>query len=308
MEKRNLDLVIIGAGPAGYSAAIYATRYKLETIIIADEVGGLLVNADVVENYPGFPSILGKDLMNKLKMHSESLGVVTINDKVTNISKNESGFKISCKNANFITKAICFATGTKRKKLNIPGEEENIGMGVSYCATCDAPFFKNRTCCVIGGSDSAAKEALVLSRVAKKVHVIYRRSKLRAEPLLSEKVYNTKNINVIHDANIVEICTNEHGIVDKVILDDGSSIETNGVFIEIGFNPRSELASGIGVNLNEKGEIIVDDNGKTNVPGVFAAGDVTNHELKQAITAAADGAKASWAAYQYITLHCLENG
>ena len=191
--------------------------------------------------------------------------------------------------------------------MGVPGEEECLGMGVSYCATCDAAFFKNRVCCVVGGSDSAAKEALVLARLAKKVHVIYRKSKIRAEPLLAERVYNAENIEVIHDSNVTQICSNENGIVDKVKLDDGTEVETNGVFIEIGFEPRSDLAIKLGVEVNEKKEIIVDKEGKTNIPGIFAAGDITNNRLKQAITAAGDGAKACWAAYQYIELEYGKN-
>lgn len=294
------DVIIVGAGPAGCTAAIYASRYKLDTLMIADEIGGLMLYADMVENFPGFGSIKGKDLMQQMADQALELQVDLVQARVDSIAGTGNFFTVKAGNAIFHARAVILATGTIRRKLGIPGEEENIGMGVSYCATCDAPFFKKRTCCVIGGSDSAAKEALVLSRIAKKVHVIYRKSRLRAEPLLSDRVYNTANIEVIHDSNVKEICTNEQGLVNKVLLDDGSELETNGVFIEIGFDPNTSIAKDLDVELNEHGEIIVDKNMCTNVPGVFAAGDVTNGILKQAITAAGDGAKASWSAYQHV--------
>jgi len=306
MPDKKYDLITIGAGPAGYTIAIYATRYKLKNAMIAEELGGLMMYSDLVENYPGFPSINGPDLMKNMKEHANSLNVETIEERVISVKKNGKDYLVETNNKEFITKTVCFATGTERRKLNVPGEEENIGMGVSYCATCDAPFFRNRTCCVIGGSDSAAKEALVLSKVAKKVYIIYRKKKIRAEPLLADRVYSTENIEVIHDANVLEICTNEDCIVDRVKLDVGSEVKTNGVFIEIGFDPRSLLAADLGVKINDKKEIIVDAEGRTNLPGIFAAGDVTNNKLKQAITAAGEGAKVSWAAYQYIELNYKE--
>ncbi|MHA1700221.1 MAG: NAD(P)/FAD-dependent oxidoreductase [Promethearchaeota archaeon] len=299
----NKDLIIIGTGPAGYSAAIYSSRYKLDTALIGEDLGGLLLYTDIIENFPGFASIKGNQLAKRFKEHVEKFNVEIIEKRVINIIQDGKNFKIiTADDEALSTKALILATGTTRRQLGVPGEVEGLGSGVSYCATCDAPFFKNRICCVIGGSDSAAKEALVLSRVAKKVHVIYRRSRLRAEPLLAEKVYNTSNIKVIHDANVKEICVNDSGIVESVKLDDGKIIKTHGVFIEIGFNPRSDLAKKLGVKLNERNEIVIDNCGRTNIPGVFAAGDVTNAELKQVITAAGDGARAAWAAYQYIQL------
>ncbi|MHA1681758.1 MAG: NAD(P)/FAD-dependent oxidoreductase [Promethearchaeota archaeon] len=295
------DIVVIGAGPAGYSAAIYSVRYKLKTLVVAEDVGGLLLYSDIVENYPGYARIHGKVLMEKFFEHADSLGIQIKNDVVERLSKSGRNYMVELSDGSMIeTRCICLAMGTTHRKLNVPGEDENIGMGVSYCATCDGAFFKNRTCCVIGGSDSAAKEALVLSRIARKVHVIYRKSRLRSEPLLSERVYNTGNIEVIHNSTVAEICTNEHGLVDRVILDDGSVVKTDGVFIEIGFDPNSALATDLGVETNGKNEIIVDRECRTNVPGIFAAGDITDSSLKQAITAAGDGARASWAAYQYL--------
>jgi len=301
VTDEKLDVAIIGGGPAGYTAAIYATRYKLTHAMIADDLGGLMLNADIVENYPGFASIKGKDLMEKFKAHLEALGGTVVQERVKSIARQGHDYAITCETRSFVARSVIVATGSYRRKLGVKGEEEYAGgYGVSYCATCDAPFFKNKVACVVGGSDSAAKEALVLSRVAKKVYVIYRKGKIRAEPAMAERVYTCGNIEVIHNANVKEIVADERGMVCKVILDSGNEIETRGVFIDVGFSPRSDLVKALGVKLNKEGEIIVDPDCKTNVEGLFAAGDVTSNKLKQAITAAADGAKACAAAFQYV--------
>jgi thioredoxin reductase (NADPH) len=301
MTDEKLDVAIIGGGPAGYAAAIYATRYKLNHAMIADDLGGLMLKADIVENYPGFASTKGNDLMDKFKEQLKRLGGTIVNDFVESIAKHGEDFAIKTKESHFIARSVIIATGSDRRKLGVNGEEEYAdGSGVSYCAICDAAFYKNRVTCVVGGSDSAAKEALVLSRVAKKVYVIYRKGKIRAEPAMAEKVYTCGNIEVVHNANVKEIVGDESGMVCKVILDTGKEIETSGVFIDVGFTPKSGLAKALGVMLNKEGEIVVDAECKTNVAGVFAAGDVTSNSLKQAITAAADGAKACTAAFQYM--------
>ncbi len=308
MTDEKLDVAIIGGGPAGYAAAIYATRYKLKHVMIAEDLGGLMLKADIVENYPGFASIKGGDLMDKFKVHLEALGGISLNEEVTAIAKHGEDFAVETKNKLFVARSVIIATGSDRRKLGVKGETEFAdGNGVSYCAICDAAFYKNRVTCVVGGSDSAAKEALILSRVAKKVYVIYRKGKIRAEPTMTEKVYTCSNIEVIHNANVKEIVGDENGMVCKVILDTGKEIETRGVFIDVGFTPRSEMAKVLGVKLNKEGEIIVDGDCKTNVAGVFSAGDVTNNSLKQAITAAADGAKACSAAFQYVQAHRADN-
>ncbi len=301
VTDEKLDVAIIGGGPAGYAAAIYATRYKLNHAMIADDLGGLMLYADVVENYPGFASIKGKDLMDQFKAHLDALGGTILNERVNAIVKQGNDFFIETETKKLVARSVIIATGSERRKLGVKGEEEFAGgSGVSYCAICDAAFFKNRITCVVGGSDSAAKEALVLSRVAKKVYVIYRKGKIRAEPTMAEKIYTCGNIEVIHNANVKEIVGDENGMVYKVILDTGKEVETKGVFIDVGFTPRSGLAKGLGVKLNKEGEILVDADCKTNAAGVFAAGDVTSSSLKQAITAAADGAKACSAAFQYV--------
>jgi thioredoxin reductase (NADPH) len=260
-----------------------------------------MLYADVVENYPGFAAIKGRELMERFRVHLNELGGAIIDERVITIKKHGDNFAINTEHKQLVARAIIIATGSERRKLGVKGEDEYAGgSGVSYCAICDAAFFKNKITCVVGGSDSAAKEALVLSRVAKKVHVIYRKSKLRAEPAMVEKIYSCGNIEVIHDANVTEIVGDDNGMVCKVKLDTGKEIETRGVFIDVGFIPRSSLVKELGVKLNKAGEILVDGECKTNVQGVFAAGDVTSSTLKQAITAAADGAKACWAAFQHV--------
>ncbi len=301
VTDEKLDVAIIGGGPAGYAAAIYATRYKLKHAMIANDLGGLMLNADIVENYPGFASIKGKDLMGHFKAHLEALGGTVVQDRVKAVARQGQDFAITTETRSFAARTVIVATGSERRKLGVKGEEECAdGCGVSYCAICDAAFFKNRVTCVVGGSDSAAKEALVLSRVAKKVYVIYRKGKIRAEPAMAEKVYTCGNIEIVHNANVKEIVADDNGMVCKVILDTGKEIEAKGVFIDVGFTPRSDLVKGLGVKLNKGGEIVVDADCKTNVEGVFAAGDVTNGTLKQAITAAADGARACSVAFQHV--------
>ncbi|MEX2682535.1 MAG: NAD(P)/FAD-dependent oxidoreductase [Candidatus Sigynarchaeota archaeon] len=301
VTDEKLDVAIIGGGPAGYTATIYATRFMLKHAMIAEDLGGLMLTADIVENYPGFPSVKGKELMDRFKVHLDALGGRVVNERVKSIVKQGQDFTIATENRIFVARSVIVATGSERRKLGVKGEEEYAdGCGVSYCATCDAAFFKNKVTCVVGGSDSAAKEAIVLSRVAKKVYVIYRKGKIRAEPAMAEKVYSCSNIEVIHNANVKEIVADEKGMVCKVILDTGQEIETKGVFIDVGFTPRSDLVKNLGVKLNKEGEIIVDQDCKTNVEGLFAAGDVTSNKLKQAITAAADGAKACTAAFHYV--------
>lgn len=307
-SDETIDVAIIGGGPAGYTAAIYATRYKLKHVMFAEDIGGLMMKADIVENYPGFPSLKGKELMDAFKKHLEALGGLVEAGEVVAIEKTREGFTVKTRTKHFLARSIIVATGSDRRHLGVKGEEEHAdGNGVSYCAVCDAFFYKNKVVCVVGGADSAAKEALILSRVAKKVYVIYRKGKLRAEPAMAEKVYSCNNIEVIHNANVREIVGGDDGMVCKVILDTGQEIETQGVFIDVGFIPKSSLAKDLGVKCNKEGEIIVDAECKTNVEGVFAAGDVTNSTLKQAITAAADGAKACTAAFQHVQANRADN-
>jgi len=274
------DLIIIGSGVAGLGAAIYARRFEMKTLVLGDAEGGTITQTHLVENYPGFKSLSGLELAQNLLDHAKSLGTEIKTASVQSIEKTEAGFKIKTASEKFEGRTVIFATGTEHRKLGVPGEEKFANRGVSYCATCDAPFFKNKIVAVIGGSDSAVKESLVTAEHAAKVFVIYRGEKLRAEPINLRRMEERENIEVKCCVNILEIYGNEK--VEGVKLDNGEDLKLDGVFIEIGGIPRSELAKNLGVAINEKGEIRIDRFARTNMPGIFAAGDVTDADWKHA--------------------------
>jgi thioredoxin reductase (NADPH) len=298
MEK--YDFLIIGAGITGYSAAVYAARFRMNTIVIGELPGGLITTTHLVENWPGIISISGLELAENLRKHAEANGVPIINDKVTDIKqKTDSSFHLKTSNGKeFCAKTILFATGTTRRKLGIKGEKEFENKGVSYCAVCDGALFKNKTVAVIGGSDSAAKESLYLAEHASKVYIIYRGEKIRAEPINYERVIQNKKIEIITKKNVSEIYGDR--VVRGLKFKEGGELKLDGVFVEIGADPNSELAAKLGVALNEKKEIIIDIDSKTNIPGIYAAGDVANRHFKQAITGSAEGVIAAFSAYEYI--------
>ncbi len=293
------DLIIIGGGCAGYPAAIYAARFNLKTLVIASEKGGLITTTHLVENYPGFISLSGPELAEKLEEHVKANNVPIENDIVKSVGKKGKYFivKTEISEKEYKSKAIVLATGTKHRHLGVPGEKEFQGRGVSYCATCDGPFFKNKTVAIVGGSDSAAKEAMVLSQNSSKVYMFIR-SHLKAEPINADRIRKIENVEIIEGVNVKEIKGDK--LVQKVLLDNGKEIELQGIFIAIGMLPQNELAKSLGVKLNEKGEIIIDREARTNVEGIFAAGDVTNASWKQGITAAAEGSFAGYSAFEYI--------
>ncbi len=303
MTQNNLlDTVIIGAGLAGYGAALYAGRFKMNSVILSRDTGGTINWAHIVDNYPGIPNIEGIDLADKIKEHALKFGAELKLEEVENLQKEDNYFKVKTDKSEYLTKTIIIATGRERKKLGIPGEEEFQGNGVHTCAVCDAFLYKGKTVGVVGGSDSAAKEALVLAEHAKKVYIIYRKDKIRAEPTLYEKVMETSNIEIINNTNIIQ--AKGDGRLSHVILDNqyngSEELPLDGLFIDVGYVPLTELARTIGVEENENGEIIVDKMNCTNVRGVFAAGDVTDIEFKQAITAVAQGSKAAYMAFKYV--------
>ncbi len=284
------DTIIIGAGPAGMTAAVYAARYKLKTLMISKDVGGIANLAHKIENWPGIISITGIELMQNFKQHVESLGVKIIQDEVVKLS---AGFEVTASSGKrFKSKTLILALGTVRRKLNVPGEDEFIGKGVSYCVICDCVFFKNKTVCVVGGSNSAAMAALLLADYAKKVYLMYRKEQLRAEPVLVDRLEKNKKIQVMYTTEIEKILGTK--FVEKIVLSNGKEMPMEGVFIEAGGIPSTDLAKELGVKLDEHSCIIVDSNMQTNVPGVYAAGDITNTPLDQVVTACADGAKAAY--------------
>ncbi|MFX1591015.1 MAG: NAD(P)/FAD-dependent oxidoreductase, partial [Promethearchaeota archaeon] len=226
------------------------------------------------------------------------LNIPFITDEIKSIEKVDDHFVLKSFFISFKAHTIVIATGSERKKLGIPGEEEFAGRGVSYCATCDGPFYKDKNVAVIGGSDSAAKEALFLAQSAKKVYIIYRGEEIRAEPINKKRVLDNNKIELIYKTNIVEI--KGDGIVQSIIFDNGKELEIDGVFIEIGSIPNSDLAKRIGVETNEKGEVIINRKSETNISGIFAAGDVADAPFKQAITGVSEGVIAAYSAFDYV--------
>lgn len=299
------DLVVIGSGVTGYGAAMYAARLELSVAVIGDVDGGTITLTDDVANYPGFKQLTGQELAANIRGHAEAYPVLIETGKVEDIIKDEQNFfYVITDKKTFLSKSILIATGMKERELEVPGHDELRNKGVSYCALCDAPLFKDKVVSVIGGSDSAAKEALLLAKYCSKVYLIYRKTKIRPEPVNARRIENESKIEVITETNVTEILGVGQGKVVGVILDkpyNGSdSLDMDGIFIAIGGIPYSELAVKLGVEVNQKGEIIIDRSSRTNVAGVFAAGDVVDTEFKQAITGVAEGVHAAYQAYRYV--------
>ena len=292
------DIIIIGGGVVGFGAAMYAGRFNMSTLVLAESFGGTILLADKVENYPGITSVGGMELMEKFRDHMNSLEIPYISDEIRNIKKENNHYVLKSFFQTFKAHTDCIATGSERRKLGIPGEEEFAGRGVSYCATCDGPFYRDKVVCVIGGSDSAAKEALFLAQNTKKVYIIYRRQEIRAEPINKKRVYENNKIEIITNTNVIEI--KGDASVTSVIFDNGKEFKIDGVFIEIGSIPASQIAKDIGVNTNENGEIMINRKSETNVPGIFAAGDVADAPFKQAITGVAEGVIAAYSIFDYL--------
>ena len=286
------DVIIIGGGPAGVAAAIYSQRYKLKTLLITKNTGGMVLDSHLIENYPGFTKISGVELSKKFEEQIKQLNIEKIEAEIIDIDNN---LTLTDKNNNkYETKNIILALGTEKRKLNVQGEEKFLGKGVSYCYTCDAPFFKDKTVAIVGGSDSAAKAALLLADYAKKVYIIYRKENLRCEPHYLEKIKN-KNIEILNNTEIKEI--KGTNFVEEVTLTN-SKLKLDGVFIEIGTIPATNLAKKLNIELDENNYIKVNNKQETNIKGVYAAGDITNQLLKQIITAAAQGAIAANSIFQ----------
>lgn len=303
MNMEEFDLIIVGGGCAGYPAAVYAARFNLKTLVIAKETGGLITTTHLVENYPGFISLTGQELADKLEAQVRANKVPIENDIVETIEKKEEHFivKTSFLQNAYKAKTVILATGTKHKHLGAPGEEKFAAKGVSYCATCDGPFFKDKIVGIVGGSDSAAKEAMVLAKNSKKVYMFIR-SHLKAEPINTDRIKKIENIEIIEGVNVKEICGEtslSHVYIDKE-YNGSNKIELEGLFVAIGQLPQNDLAKQLGVNLNEKGEIVIDRLSRTNISGVFAAGDVTDMPWKQGVIGSAEGSAAAYSAFEHV--------
>ena len=304
-EDKIYNLIIIGAGPAGLSASIYASRYGVEHKIVGALLGGQISETHKIDNYPGMEDMSGFEFSQKWGNHAKKYGVEILPELVEKINKENNIFSITLANKNILhTKTIILATGTKKRKLNITGEKEFIGKGVSYCATCDGFFYKNKTVGVIGGSDSAATATLYLADLAEKVYLIYRKKELRAEPFWVNLIKNNKKIEVLYETNVVEILGEQK--LEKIKLDkahnNSNELNLDGLFIEAGSDPAVEYFSELEIELDENGYIKIQKTGATNVLGIFAAGDITNgsDNFRQVITAASEGAIAARAVYNFL--------
>ncbi|KKP97498.1 MAG: Thioredoxin reductase [Candidatus Moranbacteria bacterium GW2011_GWD2_36_12] len=300
------DLIIIGAGPAGLGASIYASRYKLNHVVIGGEIGGQVVEAWEIENYAGIESISGKDLMDKFVKQTKDLGGVIMEDNVNKITKEKDFFLVSTESGKkHETKSIILALGMKPRKMNIPGEDKFLGKGISYCATCDAMFFRGKDVAVIGGGDAAATAAIHLAEFANSVQLLYKEGTKTFEPAWDEQMAKIGKIAVSTFANITGIEGNEK-VEGLDYESDGvkKELSIQGVFIEIGSTPGVIVAKELGVKTDEQGYLIVDQAQSTNVENVYAAGDATtgSNKFRQIITAVAEGAVAAGSVYKKLKL------
>lgn len=298
------DCLIIGGGPAGLSAAIYASRGKLNTVVFErSKIGGQAAITDDIENYPGsVEEATGPKIVKRMREQAESFGTCFVMEEVKKVELSEKIKKVITTKGCYEGKTVIIATGAEHMKLNVPGEEEFIGKGVSYCATCDADFFTDLDVVVVGGGDSAVQEALYLTKFAKNVTIIHRRDKLRANKCLQDKAFKNPKIKFLWDSVVERI--EGDGIVEKIIVRNVKTgelkeVKTDGVFIFIGMKPSTEIFRGL-IEMDERGYILTDENMRTNIEGVFAAGDCRAKLLRQIVTAAADGAIAAVAAERYI--------
>lgn len=297
------DMIIIGAGPAGMSAAIYAARAGM-TVMVLEKTGiqgGQVLNTYEVDNYPALPGISGFDLCTKMKEHMEKMNVKCYSADVEKIIDQDFLKMVCTTEGNFITKTVVIASGARHAKLDVKGEEEFSGMGVSYCATCDGAFFRGKTVAVVGGGDVAAEDAIFLARSCEKVYLIHRRDELRAAKSLQETIFKKSNIEILWNTTVKEIKGNEQ--VNAVVLTDTKTkeereLKIQGVFVAVGIIPNSKAFEGF-VKMDEKGYIEAEEDCVTSVKGIYAAGDVRTKALRQIITAAADGANAVTSAELY---------
>ncbi|MET2869720.1 MULTISPECIES: thioredoxin-disulfide reductase [Exiguobacterium] len=303
-EEKIYDVIIIGAGPAGMTAALYASRANLSTLMIERGIpGGQMANTEDIENYPGYDSILGPDLSQKMFDHSKAFGAEYAYGDVQSIS-DETQYKIvHAHNRDYKARAIILASGAQYKKIGVPGEEELGGRGVSYCAVCDGAFFKGKDLFVIGGGDSAVEEGVFLTRFANKVTIVHRRDELRAQKILQKRAFDNEKIDFIWNHTLKEITEKDGKVGGARLVStiDGTETdhEIDGVFIYIGMNPITGFVQDLGIT-NEQGYIVTNEAMETNIPGIFAAGDVREKTLRQVVTATNDGSIAAQNAQHFI--------
>ncbi|MBE5106984.1 thioredoxin-disulfide reductase [Bacillus thuringiensis] len=303
-EEKIYDVIIIGAGPAGMTAAVYTSRANLSTLMLERGIpGGQMANTEDVENYPGYESILGPDLSNKMFEHAKKFGAEYAYGDVKEIIDGKEYKTIIAGKKEYKARAIIVASGAEYKKIGVPGEKELGGRGVSYCAVCDGAFFKEKELVVIGGGDSAVEEGVYLTRFASKVTIVHRRDTLRAQKILQDRAFQNEKVDFIWNHTIKEI-NDTNGKVGSVTLVDVNSgeeqeVKTDGVFVYIGMLPLSKPFVELGIT-NENGYVETNERMETKVPGIFAAGDVREKMLRQIVTATGDGSIAAQSAQHYV--------
>ena len=303
--KRKFDVIIIGAGPAGYTASIYTSRAKRDTLIISGVLpGGQLMLTTEVENYPGFSDgIFGPELMISMKKQSERMGTTIIDDEVVNVDFRRKPFKVLTYSEEYEADAVIICTGASPRKIGVKGEQEFSAKGVSYCATCDGPFFKNQDIVVVGGGDSAVEEATFLTKFGKLVHLVHRKDSLRASKIMQERAFNNEKIKFYWNKVIDEISGNDKVnqiTIKDVVTNEKQTLSVGALFVAIGHEPNTKLFKGQ-IELDDQGYIVLKDHTKTSVNGIFAAGDVHDHRYRQAITAAGFGCMAAIDVDKYLS-------
>jgi thioredoxin reductase (NADPH) len=303
------DVIIVGGGPAGFTAALYCARANLDTLLIERMFsGGQMATTDKLENYPGFEEpISGSDLALHMENQARRFGAKVANDNVVELNLEGNVKSVKSSNNLYQGKTVILCMGAIPKEMGLPKENEFRGAGVSYCATCDGSFYRNKKVAVIGGGDTAVEDAIYLSRLCSKVYLIHRRDSLRATKTLQDELFNNKNIEFVRDS-VVEEINGEFGVeavtIKNVKTNENSNIEVDGVFVAIGTTPSIELISGK-LELSKAGYIVTDEKMQTSIPGVFASGDIREKVLRQVITAASDGAVAAFMAEKYISSSSL---
>ncbi len=311
LQARTLDCIIVGAGPAGMSAAVYAARRKVDTLVITDNIGGQTNWSADIENYLGYEFMSGYELSQKFYQHLKKFDdqndvydlEVLQGDPVAKIEKRDGIFQVTTNQGRvFTSRTVILACGARPRMLNIPGEEKFIGRGVTFCATCDGPLYRNKTIAVIGGGNSAMEAVMYLAKLAKFIHLITINEDLRGEQALIDEVKKLDNVKVYYSTETLEVIGGDK--VEKIKVRDKNSgeeyeIEVEGIFEEIGYTPNSDFVKDL-VEVNAKGEVVIDEYNRTSVPGIFAAGDVSSVPYKQIVVAAGEGAKALLSVYNYL--------
>lgn len=300
--SKTYDVIIIGAGPAGLTAAIYAGRRAMKTLVISKDLGGQIAKAPDIKNFPSFESIPGAELIQKMLEQAQKLSAEIIFEDVKAIKKSKEGFTIETSSAKHRGKTLILAYGKTPRSLDVKGEEKFSGKGVSYCATCDMPVFKNKIVAIVGGGNSALDAAIYGAKIAKQIYVIHRREEFRADETTLEKARKAKNITFVLNSIVKEI--KGKNFVSSIVVENVNSKQTKeitlaGVFVEAGYEVKTEIVAHL-VNLDQYKQIITNNNCATSHPGIFAAGDVTNTPVKQAVVSAGEGAKAALAAYNFL--------